>query len=80
MLAKNLAEKLFYKKDWTKLFRVTEHFNTNKQLKIVDDEENKPQEKIGTKAIYGSIYIVENPNPEAIYFEEEFIDKKDNEF
>lgn len=80
MQAKNLAEKLFYKRSWTKLFRITEHFNSkNKQLTLV--EENKQaDDKHGSEKPYGPIFIIENPRPEGIYFEEEFCAKKDAEF
>ena len=44
------------------------------------DNQLKKEVKMGTAKPYGSIYIIENPNPESIYFEEDFIDKKDDDF
>lgn len=63
MQTKNLVERLFYTKDYSKIMRLSEAFKRNKKLNPAT-EENKEQ-KIGSLEDHtGSLYIIENPNPE----------------
>ena len=74
MQTKLLVERLFWQKNYSKILRLSELCRKDEKLKVV--EEAPKDLKVGET---GSLFIIENPNPESIYFVEDFRDKKDDE-
>ena len=76
MQTKHLVERLFFKPDYTRMLRISEIFKAHKKLELKSLSE--PERKLQEGAT-GSLYILEKPNPEQIYFVEDFRDQPDAE-
>lgn len=76
MQTKHLVERLFFKPDYSRMLRISEIFKAHKKMDLKPSSE--PERKLQEGAT-GSLYILENPNPEQIYFVEDFRDQPDTE-
>jgi len=76
MKTKNLVERLFWKKRYSKILRLGQLCSGKHGLNVLEEEASKKL----APGEWGSLYIVENPNPKSIYFVEEFEDQKDAPF
>jgi hypothetical protein len=78
---KNLVERLFWKTSYKKLLRVSEICARKRQrLRVKELEKNKYERIKVDRKQWGELIIIQNYNPNQMYFVEEFEDKDDQDF